>query len=126
MAAECRRPGARTLTRAGEVVAIEDADLLAGLAIGDAVDADVRMPGGDGAGDLLEVETVQLARRPIGRVDDVVEREVRFDLFLGEVVAVLPPLLLLVAIVPRLESDVVAELVGDTVGRASGRERGWQ
>src|SRR3546814_6585348 len=88
MAAECRRPGARTLTRAGEVVAIEDADLLAGLAIGDAVDADVRMPGGDGAGDLLEVETVQLARRPIGRVEDVVEREVRFDLFLGEVVAV--------------------------------------
>src|SRR3546814_1713788 len=43
MAAEGRRPGARTLTRAGEVVAIEDADLLAGLAIGDAVEADVRM-----------------------------------------------------------------------------------
>src|SRR3546814_17524399 len=95
MAAEGRRPGARTLTRAGEVVAIEAADLLAGLAIGDAVDADVRMPGGDGAGDLLEVETVQLARRPIGGVEDVVEGDVRFDIFLGEVVAVLPHFLLI-------------------------------
>ncbi len=67
----------------------------------------------DRAGILLEVVAVELARRPEHALKDVVQLEIGLHLFLAEVVLRLADLLLVITIVPRLDRDLVAELVGE-------------
>ena len=127
-AAIAGHPGARALAGAGEHVAVEEADVVA-VAVGDPPGADVRVEDRDLAGISVKLEAVELPGHVEHAVDHVVELEVGLDLVLREVVAVLADLLHVVAIVPRLDRDVLAEpagdrlLVGDLLAHARDRGR---
>ena len=100
-----RHPGPGPLAGAGIVVGIVEADRPTRVL--DLIDGDVRVEDRHGArGQFFEGEAVQAARHLERTGPDVVELEIGFQLVLIEVVLLLPDLLRIVEVVPRL--DVVA------------------
>ena len=101
------RPGARPLARAGEVVGIEDADVAAGLAVGDLEGLHVRMEDRNGPRRQLgELEAIEAVGHVEGAALHRGQLEVGLQVVLIEVVAGFADLLEVVQVIPRL--DVVA------------------
>ena len=97
-----RHPGPGALAGAGIVVGVVQADRPAGVL--DLIDGDVRMEDRHGArGQFFEGEAVQATRHLERAGAHVVELEIGFQLILVEVVLLLPDLLRIVEVVPRLD-----------------------
>ncbi len=112
VAAIAGRPGARALALAGVGIEIPQADMVAGIAIGHFPDADIGVEDRHGAvGDLFKLEAEELAGHIEHRFAQVLDVEVLLH-FLGvQVVFGLTHLFHVVAVIPRLDRDVVATLV---------------
>ena len=99
----------RTRPLSGTCIGIEvpQADVLSRRAVLHFPHAHIRMIDRD-VGNRSELETEQLTRDPEHSLTQLLELEVRLHRILVEIVSLLPHLFSIVAIVPRLDSDVLA------------------